>query len=101
MQTIEYFQNQKKIIKQIINDVGTPVFATDKSILEKKVKDTKNSFDRNYLLYYAIKANFNPSIIIALKNAGIDGIETITPYEVQLAKKLGFKNTQILFRRIR
>jgi diaminopimelate decarboxylase len=49
------------------------------------------------LLFYAIKANFNPIIINVLKEAGINGIETISPFEIKLAKKLGFDNSQILF----
>jgi diaminopimelate decarboxylase len=97
MQTIEYFQDQKETIERIVKDVGTPVFVTDKAVLGQKVKDIKNAFGSNCLLYYAIKANFNPSIVTALNDAGIDGIETISPYEIQLAKKLGFGNSQILF----
>ena len=95
MQTAEYFQKYKGLLKQIIDTVGTPVFVTDKSVLQRKVQDIKSVF--GCLLYYAVKANFNPHIIQALKEAGVDGIESISPYEIQLAKKMGFKNTQILF----
>ena len=95
MQTAEYFQKYKDLLNQIINTVGTPVFVTDKSVLQRKVQDIKSVF--GCLLYYAVKANFNPHIIQALKEAGVDGIESISLYEIQLAKKIGFKNTQILF----
>ena len=56
MQTIEYFQKHKDLLNQII-DIGTPVFVTDKSILQQKVRNVKNAFGKNCLLYYAIKAN--------------------------------------------
>jgi diaminopimelate decarboxylase len=97
MQTVEYFQKHQSLLKQIIKDVGTPVFITDRLALEQKVKKIKNTFGSKCLLYYAVKANFNPSIIKALKDAGIDGIETISPYEIKLAKKMGFKDSEILF----
>ena len=96
MQTIEYFQKHKDLLNQVI-DIGTPVFVTDKSILQQKVQNVKNAFDNNCLLYYAVKANFNPHIIEVLKKEGIDGIETVSPYEIQLAQKMDFKNTKILF----
>ncbi|WPX95933.1 diaminopimelate decarboxylase [Candidatus Bandiella euplotis] len=97
MQKIDYFEKNSDLLAQIIKDVGSPVFVTDKSALEQRVSSIKAAFGDNCLLYYAIKANFNPSIVNVLKSAGIDGIETISPYEIELAKKLGFANAQILF----
>ena len=96
MQTIEYFQKHKGLLNRII-EIGTPIFVTDRATLQQKVKNVKNAFSSNCLLYYAIKANFNPHIVRVLKEEGIDGIETVSPYEIQLAQKMGFKNTQILF----
>ncbi len=97
MLPIDYFVKNQKLISNIITEVGTPVFITDKSILNKKVKNIRKAFDNNCLLYYALKANFNPMIIRLLKDAGIDGVETISPFEIDLAKKCGFKGNQILF----
>ena len=90
------------ILKKILKEIPTPLFITDKSILQNKVyeinKIFKNSLPKNkFLLYYAIKANFNPKIVHILKNSGIDGIETVSPYEILLAKKIGFKPNKILF----
>ena len=96
MQTVEYFQKHKDLLGRII-DIGTPVFVTDSSILHQKIQNIRKAFGDNCLLYYAIKANFNPHIVKVLKKEGIDGIETVSPYEIQLAQKIGFKNTQILF----
>ncbi len=97
MLPIDYFVKNQKLISNIITEVGIPVFITDKSILNKKVKNIRKAFDNNCLLYYALKANFNPMIIRLLKDAGIDGVETISPFEIDLAKKCGFKGNQILF----
>ena len=97
MLPISYFVTNQELISNIINQVSTPVFITDKSILNKKVNNIRNAFDNKHLLYYAIKANFNPTIINSLKEVGVDGIETISPFEIDLAKKCGFKSNQILF----
>ena len=97
MLPIDYFVKNQKLISNIITEIGTPVFITDKLILNKKVKNIRKAFDNNCLLYYALKANFNPKIIRSLKDAGIDGVETISPFEIDLAKKCGFKSNQILF----
>lgn len=101
-ENIVYFNNKNNVLKKIIKEIPTPVFVTDKSILQNKVYEInnifKNSLPKNkFLLFYAIKANFNPQIVSILKNSGINGIETVSPYEILLAKKIGFQPKQILF----
>ena len=97
MQSIDYFKNNKELISKIITSTSTPVFITDETCLRQKVKSIKNIFDEKYLLFFAIKANFNPNIVSVLKESGLDGIETISTYEIELAKKLNFRDNQILF----
>jgi diaminopimelate decarboxylase len=97
MQSVDFFKNNLKLLLRIVKEVGTPVFVTDVEILKQKVANIQRAFNKNCLLFYAIKANFNPAIINILKEAGINGIETISPFEINLAKKLGFDNNQILF----
>ena len=97
MQSVDFFKNNLKLLLRIVKEVGTPVFVTDIAILKQKVANIQSAFNKNCLLFYAIKANFNPAIINVLKEAGINGIETISPFEINLAKKLGFDNNQILF----
>ena len=97
MQSVDFFKNNLKLLLRIVKEVGTPVFVTDVEILKQKVANIQHAFNKNCLLFYAIKANFNPAIINILKEAGINGIETISPFEINLAKKLGFDNNQILF----
>jgi diaminopimelate decarboxylase len=97
MQSVDFFKNNLKLLLRIVKEVGTPAFVTDIAILKQKVANIQSAFNKNCLLFYAIKANFNPAIINVLKEAGINGIETISPFEINLAKKLGFDNNQILF----
>ena len=65
--------------------------------MKEKVESIKHILDEKYLLFFAIKANFNPNIVSILKDSGVDGIETISTYEIELAKKLNFHSSQILF----
>lgn len=97
MQSIDFFKNNLELLLRIIEELSTPVFVTDIAILKQKVKSMQKAFNKNCLLFYAMKANFNPAIINVLKEEGIDGVDTISPFEVNLAKKLGFDNDQILF----
>ena len=97
MQSTDYFKENYQLISKIIANTGTPVFITDEIYLKQKVEFIKNILDKKYLLFFAIKANFNPNIVSILKDSGIDGIETISTYEIELAKKLNFHNNQILF----
>jgi diaminopimelate decarboxylase len=97
MQSIDFFKNNLELLFEIVEKINTPVFVTDTAILKQKVNSMQKAFNKNCLLFYAIKANFNPIIINVLKEAGINGIETISPFEIKLAKKLGFDNSQILF----
>ena len=97
MQSIDFLNNNHKLLLKIVKEVATPVFVTDTAILKQKVANIQRAFNKNCLLFYAIKANFNPATVKVLKKAGISGIETISPFEIDLAKKLGFEDNQILF----
>ena len=97
MQSIDFFKNNLELLFKIVEKINSPVFITDVAILKQKVDNIQKAFNKNCLLFYAIKANFNPAIINVLKEAGINGVETISPFEINLAKKLGFDNHQILF----
>lgn len=87
----------KKIINKITQTCTTPIFITDKATLNARVKEMKSAFNKNTKIFYAMKANYNPHVLKALKEAGIDGIDAVSIYEVKLAKKLGFTNEQIIF----
>jgi diaminopimelate decarboxylase len=97
MQSTDYFKKNYQLISNIIANTNTPVFITDEVSLKEKVESIKSILDNKYLLFFAIKANFNPNIVSILKDSGVDGIETISTYEIELAKKLNFHNSQILF----
>ncbi|MEZ4818423.1 MAG: diaminopimelate decarboxylase [Bdellovibrionota bacterium] len=76
---------------------GSPVFVTDKQTIVDRVQTFKKSFSKQTKIFYAVKANFNPHVLSVLKEAGVDGIDTVSPYEIALAKQCGFAPTQIIF----
>lgn len=97
MMSEQVFQPSKTLAESIIKKYGSPVFVTDQTVLENRVSQFKNAFSFGAKIYFAVKANFNPHILIALKQCGVDGIDTVSPFEIKMAKKVGFKSSQIIF----
>lgn len=93
----ELFVPSKTLAESIIRKYGSPVFVTNQKTLEDRVQEFKSSFSFGAKIYFAVKANFNPHILTALKAAGVDGIDTVSPFEIKMAKKVGFKSSQIIF----
>jgi len=91
------FQPSKTLAESIVKKYGSPVFVTDQKVLEDRVNQFKNAFSFGAKIYFAIKSNYNPHILAALKQFGVDGIDTVSPYEIKMAKKVGFKSSQIIF----
>lgn len=91
------FLPELRLAKEAIKNFGSPLFLTDKKTLIDRVQSFKNSFKNKIKIFYAMKANFNPTILKTLKDAGIDGVDTVSIYEVKLAKALGFLPHEIIF----
>jgi diaminopimelate decarboxylase len=81
----------------LIKHFGSPLFAYDESIIRKRARELKKAIiypGKNLL--YSCKANSNPVIMKIIKEEGY-GIDAVSPGEVYLALKCGYKNTQISF----
>ncbi|PPR11530.1 MAG: Diaminopimelate decarboxylase [Proteobacteria bacterium] len=91
------YQPKLDLAQNIIQQFSTPTAVISKPMLEEKIKAMKSAFSKNTKIFYAIKANNNPHIVKILKNAGLDGIDTVSINEVKLAKKLGFTPQQIIY----
>jgi len=77
---------------------GTPVWVTDEKTIKGKCAEMIDAFsDLNIKIFYAMKANFNPAYIKIIKDAGIYGIDAVSPNEVRLALEIGYKPEQIIF----
>lgn len=83
--------------KALMDEHGSPLFVTDKATLINRVHAFREAFSSNTKIFYALKANANPHVLMALKEAGIDGVDTVSPFEIELAKRAGFTPAQIIF----
>jgi diaminopimelate decarboxylase len=84
-------------LEHIAEKYGTPTFVTSEKILHERMQQMIEAFPMKKKIFYAIKANYNPAIVKSLKDAGLDGIDTVSPFEVRLALELGFSPENIIF----
>ncbi len=83
---------------QIADQFGTPTFITEAATLRRQVRNMMHAFDwPKTKILYAIKANSNPAIVDVLRDAGLQGIDTVSIHEVRLALELGFAPENIVF----
>ena len=84
--------------KDITDTFGSPVYVTDAAILKQKANVMLEAFsDFNLKIFYAMKANYNPALVRKIKEAGIYGIDAVSPNEIRLALELGYQPQQIIF----
>jgi len=82
---------------ELVKKFESPLYVYSKKIIKKRFEDLKNAIIYpNIRIYYAMKANSNLRILEILKNEGAY-VETISPEEVMIALKAGFKKEKILF----
>lgn len=82
-------------VTEIVDDVGTPVYITSKSILDSNIQAYREAFRDAHLLY-AVKANNNLSIMKIISSHGF-GADVFSDGELYLALLAGFKKGKILF----
>jgi len=76
---------------------GTPFYLYDLDYMALRYTYLKSIFAWSQThIYYAMKANANPHLLLALKDVGAR-LDTVSPAEVFLALKLGFKKEDILY----
>ncbi len=96
----------KEKIKKHLNDLkkfGTPLYVYDYDILNdrcKKLKLFKEILEKDMPfkvnIYYSPKANNNPAILKIVKNNNFY-VDAMSPFELFLNKKSGFKSEEILY----
>lgn len=85
-------------VEAAIKKYGTPLFVTDAATIRTQAEYLQKSFSSlNTKIFYAIKANYNPHIVNIIKDAGIYGVDAVSPNEVRLALELGYTPEQIIF----
>ena len=87
-----------KAAKSLVEWYGTPVFVMDQEVLENRIKIFKDAFSTiRPRIFYAMKANYNLHLLSTMRKLGIDGVDTVSPFEIKMAKRAGFEGYQILF----
>ena len=80
-------------------EYGLPLFVYDGDLMAARFAKFKRAFEQHYprvKVHYALKANTNLSIVGLLKQAGA-AAECISMGEIQIARKLGYQGSDILF----
>lgn len=74
---------------------GTPVYVYSAPVLRARVRELVEAFPRASIRY-AMKANANPAVLDLLRREGI-GVDTVSPYEIRLAREVGFRRRDIAY----
>lgn len=92
------FTPTKEQAEAIAKQYGTPVFVADERTLIRQAEAMRSAFDSFCTkIFYSIKANSNPYIVRVLKDAGIYGIDAVSPFEVRLALDFGYRPEEIIY----
>lgn len=92
----DYYMQSVKLQEFSENSV-TPFYIYDMNYIIQKYERLKKCFPyEGVRVFYAMKANFNPHILRIMKENDFC-LDTVSPAEVILAKKIGFDCKNILF----
>lgn len=82
---------------ELVKTYGTPLYAYDESVIRQRCKDLKKFIAfKPIKVYYACKANSNPTIMRAIREEGF-GIDAVSPGEIVLALNCGYPAGEIVF----
>ncbi len=82
-------------VRKIAEEFGTPVYIYSKAEIVDNFKLLKSLLD-DAKIFYALKANSNPSILKILKELGL-GADTVSAGEIYIALASGFEPEDISF----
>jgi len=82
-------------LKNLAKEYGTPLYVYSASYIRNRVRAYRRAFPEA-LICYAVKANFNPSIIALAKEEGA-GADVVSGGELYLALKAGVDPSKIVY----
>ena len=82
-------------LKNLAKEYGTPLYVYSASYIRDRVRAYRRAFPEA-LICYAVKANFNPSIIALAKEEGA-GADVVSGGELYLALKAGVDPSKIVY----
>jgi len=80
----------------LVKEYGTPLYVYDLEIIRKQYEALKRSIPVEVKIFYAMKANPNPSVCSFLRSLGV-GAEIASSGELYLALKTGFSGKDIIY----
>src|SRR5690625_3838053 len=81
----------------VAGEYGTPTYVYFEDIIRRQCRRLRELYDGlPARLLYAMKANSSPRILQIIRDEGF-GIETVSPAELILARRLGFDVDKMLF----
>lgn len=84
-------------LREFCDTAATPFYIYDMNYIIRKYEYLKKCFPyEGVRVFYAMKANFNPHILRIMKDNHFC-LDTVSPAEVILARKIGFEPENILF----
>ena len=87
------------LFEKAAKEFGTPIYIYDEKTIREAHQRLRKNIRGNgpYGIEYAMKANSNPEILRILLLDQIDGIDAVSPGEIERALKVGFSPSQIIF----
>ncbi len=83
--------------EKLVQKFGSPLYVYEEDTIRQRFRELKQGIPYNNLrIYYACKANTNPTIMSILREEG-SNVDVISPGEIMIALKAGFKPEQIMF----
>ena len=90
-------KNDTPLLKTIAEKFGTPTYVYDLDRIKDQYHSLQEAFPWPALkIFYAMKANYNPSILTTLKNLGA-GIDAVSPGDLYMALSCGFDPSDIIY----
>jgi len=84
-------------LNSLVSKVPTPFFIYSHNEIEKNCREIlSHAGTLNFLPCYALKANFNPTLLNIIKQMGF-GADVVSGGELFFAKKIGFPANKIVF----
>ena len=81
----------------LLERFGSPLYVYEKDVLINRFRKMINCFPSDEVdIHYAMKANYNPSLLNLLRVEGAC-IDAVSMGDVQMALEVGFQPQQILF----
>lgn len=83
--------------EELLQKYGSPLYVYNAEIIRDRFNALKNNITYSKThIHFACKANSNPEILKVLRNEG-SYIETVSPGEIEIARRAGFTDDQIIF----